>query len=81
MSGRSSLKLGTAAAESSRKLALEALGVERARVFFSPPLALSPSLSKRCDLIGISEREVDFRFLSKSQVIEMRYLTQGYCVK
>ena len=37
MSGRSSLKLGTAA-ESSRKLVLEALGVERARVFFRPPL-------------------------------------------
>ena len=37
MSGRSSLKLGTAV-ESSRKLVLEALGVERARVFFRPPL-------------------------------------------
>ena len=50
MSGRSSLlKLGTAA-ESSRKLLLEALGVERARAFFRPPLTWSPSVSKRCEV-------------------------------
>ena len=52
MSGRSSLKLGTAA-ESSRKLVLEALGVERARVFFRPPLTWSPSVSKRCEMHSV----------------------------